>query len=189
MSKLFINALERNEKGKKVRKEGFVPGVIYLERHGQSIPVKFAKNKIEKILGKATKASIIGVKLGDDIKNCVVKDIQRDSLNQSLIHLDMESFKSDDSIRVKVPIEFEGKAMLDNKKLILQTFLTELEVKGQVEKIPELIVVNLSDKKFGDTITLKDIQIDNDIEVLHEDDEIFASISAAQKEIENDDEE
>ncbi|WP_185903705.1 50S ribosomal protein L25 [Hathewaya massiliensis] len=181
MSKLFIKAAERNEKGKKARKEGFVPGIMYLEESGDSLPIKFDKVKVENLLRKATAASIIQVKLKDEIKNCVVKDVQRDSIKHGIVHLDVQAFGKNEDITVKVPINFNGVDNLISRRLLLETFFDEIEVTGKADHIPEVINLDIGNKTFGDKIMLKDIELSDDIDVLHEEDEIFAIIVSGER--------
>lgn len=181
MSKLFIKALERNEKGKKVRKEGFVPGVMYLEEGGESLPLKFDEIKIENLLRKATAASIIQVKVEDKIKNCVVKDVQRDNINHEIVHLDVQAFGKNEDITVKVPINFKGIDNLISRRLLLETFFDEVEITGKPDNIPEVITLDVSNKDFGDKIMVKDIEFEDDARILHEEDEIFAIIVSGEK--------
>ncbi|CAM2961695.1 50S ribosomal protein L25 [Hathewaya histolytica] len=181
MSKLFIKAAERNEKGKKVRKEGFTPGVMYLEESGSSVPIKFDKVKVESLLRKATGASIVQIKLNDDIKNCVVKDVQRDNLNNEVMHLDVQAFSKNEDVTVKVPINFKGIENLTNRRLLLETFVDEIEVTGKADGIPEAINLDVGSKDFGEKIMLKDIEIDKNLDILHEEDEVFAIVVSGER--------
>lgn len=181
LSKLFIKAAERNEKGKKVRKEGFTPGVMYLEESGSSVPIKFDKVKVESLLRKATGASIVQIKLNDDIKNCVVKDVQRDNLNNEVMHLDVQAFSKNEDVTVKVPINFKGIENLTNRRLLLETFVDEIEVTGKADGIPEAINLDVGSKDFGEKIMLKDIEIDKNLDILHEEDEVFAIVVSGER--------
>ncbi len=177
MKSNFIKAVERNSKAKSIRKQGFVPGVIYGEGE-DTVVVKFESIRLSKLLKDNTKSSKIQVKLGDETKQCIVKEVQKDPATGDILHIDMQSIRKDESIKIKVPVVFNGRGMLESKNLLLENQLPEIELSGIVGLMPENIEIDVSDKDFGDKIFVKDIQVPEGLNVLHEEDELVAVISA-----------
>ena len=175
MSEQVIRAIERKEKPKKARRSGYAPGVVYGKEFASSILVKFEMNKIKKILKNHTN-QIIAVEINDDIKDCIVKELQVDCITGEIVHVDLQTVDKDSYTKVKVPITFSGKETFEPKGLMLQVLIPEIEVKGKVGLIPKSVTVNVEGKELGDKITLEDVHINEELRILNEKDSILAVV-------------
>lgn len=184
-----ILALERSSNAKKIRREGFIPGVIYGQDFESKV-VQFDFLELNKLLKDNTKTSRFKVNIGDSSTRCIVKEVQRDSATGRLIHIDMQSISENEEIKIKVPITFTGKRMIESKNLMIENYLTELELSGKMKYMPEGIEIDVENKEFGDKIIVSDIKIDSNLEVLDDKDEVVALISSAkQQEVKEDESE
>lgn len=184
-----ILALERSSNAKKIRREGFIPGVIYGQDFESKV-VQFEFLELNKLLKDNTKTSRFKVNIGDSSTRCIVKEVQRDSATGRLIHIDMQSISENEEIKIKVPITFTGKRMIESKNLMIENYLTELELSGKMKYMPEGIEIDVENKEFGDKIIVSDIKIDSNLEVLDDKDEVVALISSAkQQEVKEDESE
>ncbi len=175
-----IVALERSSNAKKIRREGFIPGVIYGQDFESKV-VQFDFLELNKLLKDNTKTSRFKVNIGDSSTRCIVKEVQRDSATGRLIHIDMQSISENEEIKIKVPITFTGKRMIESKNLMIENYLTELELSGKMKYMPEGIEIDVENKEFGDKIIVSDIKIDSNLEVLDDKDEVVALISSAKQ--------
>ena len=175
-----ILALERSSNAKKIRREGFIPGVIYGQDFESKV-VQFDFLELNKLLKDNTKTSRFKVNIGDSSTRCIVKEVQRDSATGRLIHIDMQSISENEEIKIKVPITFTGKRMIESKNLMIENYLTELELSGKMKYMPEGIEIDVENKEFGDKIIVSDIKIDSNLEVLDDKDEVVALISSAKQ--------
>ncbi|MBU3196590.1 50S ribosomal protein L25 [Clostridium algidicarnis] len=181
-----ILALERSSNAKKIRREGFIPGVIYGQDFKTKI-VQFDFLELNKLLKDNTKTSRFKVNIGDSSTRCIVKEVQRDAATGKLIHIDMQSISENEEIKIKIPITFTGKRMIESKNLMIENYLTELELSGKMKYMPDGIEIDVEDKEFGDKIIVSDIIIDSNLEVLDDKDEVVALISSSkQQEIDED---
>jgi len=174
MSEKVIRAIERKEKPKQARRNGYAPGVIYGRDLAGSIPVKFEMNKLRKELKQNNQT--ISVKINDDVKDCIVKEVQFDCITGEILHVDLQTVSKDSYVKLKVPVYYSGKEKLESKGLLLQVLMTEVEVKGKVESIPESITIDVDNKELGDKILLKDLNVDKQVKILEESDSVLAVI-------------
>ncbi len=175
MSEEFITAIERMEKPKKVRREGYIPGVIYGEEVEHPISVKFEMQTIKKFL--RTRSNSAKVKIKEDIKNCVIKDIQTDAINGKILHIDMQAVTAKEKVKLKIPVIFNGRESLERQRLLLQVLVSEIELEGSITALPELINIDVSDKKLGDKIEIKDIPLNDSVKAMGDEDEALAVIT------------
>lgn len=189
MSELAFKVEEKlaNEKAKAIRRNGQTPGVIYGEFLDNPISIKIANTQLPKILKTHLTSSVVSLEVNNDVKNCVIKDIQKDMYGK-IIHVDFQYVKANEVIKLKVPVTFEGQSALETNKLVLETFASEIEVQGAVEKLPEKIDIDVSDKKFEDKILAKDVTLPEGVHLVTAEDTLLAVVAGTETEEESEEE-
>lgn len=182
MSEACIRAIVRTEKPRRVRRDGFAPGIIYGEGVEGSIPVKMEMIKLKRLLRKISHNTTIEVKTGESIRQCIIKDIQRHPVTGDILHIDLQAVNGNNNVKLRVPLLFNGKNLLDERKYLLHVFITELEIVGPLNLLPEYVAINLGDKKPGDKILVGNLKIDG-VKIINAKNEIIAAV-AAHKELE-----
>lgn len=189
MSELAFKVEEKlaNEKAKAIRRNGQTPGVIYGEFLDNPISIKIANTQLPKILKTHLTSSVVPLEVNNDVKNCVIKDIQKDMYGK-IIHVDFQYVKANEVIKLKVPVTFEGQGALETNRLVLETFASEIEVQGAVEKLPEKIDIDVSDKKFEDKILAKDVTLPEGVHLVTAEDTLLAVVAGTETEEESEEE-
>ncbi|MCI6190948.1 MAG: 50S ribosomal protein L25 [Clostridium sp.] len=189
MSELAFKVEEKlaNEKAKAIRRNGQTPGVIYGEFLDNPISIKIANTQLPKILKTHLTSSVVSLEVNNDVKNCVIKDIQKDMYGK-IIHVDFQYVKANEVIKLKVPVTFEGQTALETNRLVLETFASEIEVQGVVEKLPEKIDIDVSDKKFEDKILAKDVTLPEGVHLVTAEDTLLAVVAGTETEEESEEE-
>lgn len=180
---IAINERQKTDTANKIRRNGEVPCIIYGEHLENSIPVKVPYNKLMRLLKENSKGSIFKLKLNDEIRNCVIKEIQNDALSGKVIHVDFQNVNKNEVIKMTIPVEFTGIESLQSRKLILETFITEIEMQGKVEEIPENIVIDASTMNFDDKIFVHDIKLPEGIRLLSEADALVAVVNSTDQSV------
>lgn len=176
MGENIICAEERVEKSNKVRKQGFIPGVIY-GKGIKSTDIKLDQNELRNLL-RHTKKTNVKIKLGNEIRHCILREIQKDPVTGQVIHVALQAIHGDEVIRLKVPVIFQGKEKLSPGLQMQQERIAEVEVTGKAADMPEYVCVNVEGRKLGDKITVKDIQVPDGIKITDDESEILAVIAA-----------
>ena len=159
MSSALLQAVERKESAKKVRRNGFVPAVIYGEGFERGMPVKLERTKLNKVLKDQGAAPRFSVIVNDTEKEVLVKEIQKDPITDQILHVDMQVLTGNERIKVKVPVVLTGREALEKNNLILEVFNLEVEISGPVNELPESFTIDVSEMNVGDTITAGDIEL------------------------------
>ena len=179
MSNIAFKVYERNIKENKniLTKTGQVPGVIYGEFINDKIPIKMSSLELRKMLRKNNNGSIIEFDLDGKKMNCVVKEIQRNYIQQ-ILHIDLQYVKENEVIKMKIPVKFVGQPSLEARRLLLETYNPFINFQGNVEKIPEYIEVNVSDMNFDDKVFVKDIAVPDGVAVLTDPKTLLAVVNS-----------
>jgi len=175
MKQTVLKADSRTGSPKQARKAGFIPGVL----HGpgtQSTSVQFEKSEFIRILSKHGGNAKVWIELNKEKHFGILKEIQKDPLDKSIVHITVHLISQDQEIKVFTALVFSGREELENRSLMLQTVKEQVELSGKAASIPEAIHIDVTGKKFGDTVTAKDMQIPKGIRILDSDDELYAIV-------------
>ena len=175
MESIVFNVSERNEKGKKVRMHGEVPAVLYGSHLDNTVSIKITRKDMYKLLTLA-KSSILSLKLNGHIENCVVKELQKDSFGK-VIHIDFQDIKKDEKIKMKIPVVFDGQSTLEGRQLLLEVLISEVELYGEADKLPENIKCDVGELNIGDKIFIKDLVIPEGMRLDVDENAIVATIA------------
>ena len=151
-----LRELKRENASKQIRKEGKVPGIFYAKGE-DSIPISTDMLELERLLHK--EVTIIDVKFSNGKhRKGILREIQRDPVRDTLLHIDIMGIKLDEQITLEIPILLTGTPIgVREDGGIVNHLLRRVAVKGLPEDIPEHIEVDISDLRVGDVITLNDI--------------------------------
>ena len=158
MKQTVLKADLRTDSPKKTRASGFIPGVL----HGpgtQSRSVQFERSSFIRILAKHGSNAKVWVELGKEKNFGIFKEIQRDPLDKSIIHATIHLVSQDQELKMLVPLVYTGREDLENRILMIQTIKEHVEMSGKAASIPESIVVDISAKELGDSVTVADMQL------------------------------
>jgi len=189
---LELNVQPRSAKGKKVKKlrrEGLLPGVVYgpgiesfivevpyrgfAELYNHAGPGTLVNLKVEKEEKKQDKTS-------EEEFPVLIQEPARDILTDKFIHVDFYKVRLDKSIRVSLPLVFEGEApAVQELGGILLKNAYDIEIEGLPLKLPKEITVDISIlKSFDDKILLENITLPEGTESLGEPDQVIVSVAA-----------
>lgn len=183
MEEIVLNALERTEGSKKLRANGFIPGVIYGDSVKEAASVKFEELPLKKVLAQHGQNAKVWIKHGDDKKLGFIKEIQRHPVTDKIIHVDVQLVSKNHEIKLQLPIIFKGEQALVSKQLQLQVHKAEIDVLGKMDLMPDAVTIDVAGKQLGDTVTANDFNLDKQIKITDKEDEIYASVTQLKEQV------
>ena len=176
MEEIILNAMDRAKQPGKFKETGFVAGVLYGDGIIGAVSVKFQESSLMKLIAKhGTQAKVV-ITHGKDKKIGFIKEIQRHPCTHSLAHIDMQIVSKTHEIKMLLPINFKGEDHLVGKQLRLQIIKSKIHVLGRMDIMPDAVDTDVSAKELGDTITIKDFNLDKQIKVSDNENEIYGTI-------------
>ncbi|GAW91661.1 50S ribosomal protein L25/general stress protein Ctc [Calderihabitans maritimus] len=193
MEAVQLEAKIREGKGKgfakRLRRAKFIPAVLYGKKIG-NIPIQVGERDMEKLLSDFGRSVLVKLKVNDGDQSgeydTLIREIQRHPLRGDLLHVDFYQISLQEKLEVEVPIHLVGEAVGVSKGGILQHGISELEIRCLPTQIPEAIEVDVSNLDIGDSLSVADLKLDDDIEILSEPDSIIATVVAPRLETEED---
>jgi len=175
LQEVILNAEERNAKSGKFKEAGYVPGILYGDGIEEPTSVKFNASNLRKILSKYGSHAKLWIQYNDNKKFGFIKDIQKHPVSHQILHMDVQIVSKDHSIKMQLPIIFDGENNLKQKQLHLQVQKSVIDLVGKIAQMPDAIHVDVSDKEHGYMITSDDMDLNEDIKIVNPD-EIYGSI-------------
>lgn len=168
MERPVVIAEIREELGKgwarKIRSKGMVPAIFYGPKT-PSIPLVIHPKELAKALQTEAGENVLidlHIRKGDQIdrKVVMVKDIQIDPLYQITLHTDFYEVAMDERITVEVPIHLVGKPEGTKLGGILEQIRRVIQIQCLPGDIPKSIDIDVSSLKIGDSVHIKDINVE-----------------------------
>ncbi|HZK25238.1 MAG TPA: 50S ribosomal protein L25/general stress protein Ctc [Oscillospiraceae bacterium] len=162
-----------------LRKAGSVPGVVY-GRKSEPISVAVDSKDIMAILQSPSGANtLVDLSVDGNKATVMIKDLERDFLvADRYTHVDFLRISLLDKLEVQVPIALIGDAPGVKDGGILQHSLREVTLKCLPTNIPDSLELDISGLALGDSLTVADLAVPADSDLLSEADEVIVSIVA-----------
>jgi large subunit ribosomal protein L25 len=171
---------------KKCRNEGWLPGILYGEG-GLTTPVATNPKELDRVLHTHAGANVIinlmVEGLASDPVTVVVKEVQVDSIKETMRHVDFCRISLDKKIRTLVPFKIIGEAPGVKQGGILERLLWELEVESLPMQIPDNIEIDVSGLNIGDTLTVSSLKLPEEVTVLTDWDVGVVSVAVPKAEV------
>jgi len=184
----------RNEFGKvktnRIRKNSFVPGVIYGDKI-ENRNFMIDPRQIDKMRKHSEGEALIDVKVGEEKESVkvIIQDIQKDPVKGLYEHIDLYQVRMDKKLHADIHLEFigESRAVEDFGGSLVKQY-----DKLPVECLPKDLINTLEVsidclKTFEDVIRVKDLNLPDGVETHIIPEEIIASVAEPRSEEEMED--
>jgi len=177
---------ELGKKSKKLRRDGYIPGVLY-GRKVKSTPISLQYKEFEKVYNEAGESTLVTLELNQagtkDLpkENVVlIRDAVVHPLLRSFVHVDFYQVPMDEKITISIPLVFENEPpAVKSEGAVLVRNIYEIGVSAYPKDLPSEIKVDLSTlEAIGDSILVKSLAIPDGVDVDAEEDFVVASVSA-----------
>lgn len=164
---------------KALRKEGFIPAVVYgLNEPPAAIAIQ-AKVVARVLASETGMNSVVYMQReGTDIKrHVIIKDVQRDPVTRRLVHVDFLRVDPNHKVKVHVPIKLMGvpvgvKAMGGLLDFVHRTVVIEC----LPSLIPTHIDVDVSALEIGDTVRLDQLNLPSTLRIIGDAHDVVAAV-------------
>ena len=162
MKTITIEGQLRTEMGKKatrqLRSQGLVPGVIY----GGAKDISFATSaKAFKPLVYTPDFQLAEIKLNGQTYKCILKDLQFDKVDESLLHVDFLELVEDKKVIANLPLKLTGTPAGVKAGGKLTVKMKTLKVKTFPKYLKENIEVDITSLELNGNIRVEDVQEKN----------------------------
>jgi large subunit ribosomal protein L25 len=144
----------------RARKEGRIPAVVY--GHGMdplSISVE-GRDLRSALTTDSGLNALLELQLDGEKHLAMAKQIQRDPVRNTVIHVDFQIVRRDEIVTAEVAINLVGDADAVHKgNGVVDQSVFALTVHATPDKIPQQIDIDISELAIGDTIRVADLEL------------------------------
>ncbi|WP_100400541.1 50S ribosomal protein L25/general stress protein Ctc [Bacillus sp. FJAT-44742] len=168
---------------RKLRVEGFVPGVLYGKKV-ESTPVAVENVDFIKTIREVGRNGIVELEVESTGKKhkVIAHDIQVDPLKDHIMHIDFFEVDLDAEMDADVTVSLTGEAPGEKEGGIVSHLLYNITVRAKPEDFPEEITVDISELNIGDSIQVDALKSGRNFEILGEPDETVVTVLPPQEE-------
>ncbi len=189
MDKITLQADPRPTAGRhalrELRAASRVPGVIYgADIETQKVAMS-AKELHRALMAAGT--GLIELQVGDGTPvQVLAREVQRDPIRRSALHVDFMAVSMTEKLRVEVPIVVEGVApTLSRPELVMIREMDEIEVECLAVDIPRHLVAHLASlKTIDDSIYVRDLVLPPGVRVLVDGNHVVISLTISRGAVE-----
>jgi large subunit ribosomal protein L25 len=156
----ILEAAPREAQGSRanarLRQAGKVPANLY----GAGQENRALEFDAKAVLGMVHQGNpLIDIKLDGKDTKVLIKEVQWDTYGQNVLHLDMHLVNMSEKLQVAVSVTIKGEAQGVRDGGILEVSMHEVTVECLPDKMPEELVVDVSELEVGASITVGDLTV------------------------------
>ena len=178
-----------NGPARRLRQSGQLPAVLY-GPGAETVLLSVNISDFDQVLKKSGASQLLlNLVIQDSetyTRSAMVKELQTHPVSRNFLHIDFYEIAMDRKIRVKVPIVTTGMAKGVELGGVLQIIRREIEVLCLPFEVPESFEIDIADLDIGDSIHVKDISPEGEIEFLE--DEHFTVVTLLSPKLEEEEE-
>ena len=151
---------------RRLRAAGRIPAVVY--GHGiEPIPVSVDSKDLRQALGSpAGSRALLRLAIGDGEHLAMARQLQRDPVRHTVVHVDFQVVRRDEVIAAEIPIVLIGEAAAvyrDDGTVDLE--MQSLAIKAKPGDLPPYVEIDISNLEIGDSIRAADIALPDGVEL------------------------
>jgi len=177
MNTLKAEKRDMSIKAKKLRREGFVTGNLFGRELEDSIPLKFDKGEIEKLLKVENKGGQVMLEVAGETYDALIKEVDYNPLKGYVDEIDFQALVSTEKVHSVAEIHLVNLEKLSSG--VPQQMLQEISFKALPAALVEKVEVDVGPLKIGDTIRVADLPIakDKDVDLMTDVDATVVTIT------------
>ena len=164
---------------RKLRSAGRIPAVLYgRDRDSQALSIETRALDTLLHASGAGRNTLIDLQVSGDTTTVMLKELQREPVDGGYMHADFHVIDLTQTVDVRVPLHFVGKAKGLDFGGIVDHPVREVELACLPGSIPEAIEVDVSPLEMGMSLHIRDLVLPEGVEVKSDGDLTIASCAA-----------
>ena len=182
MERLEVKIREKKARhsARRDRREGKVPGILY-GKNLKNLMFEIGELELNNQINKIGEHGVLDISINGDNHNVLIKEIQREPVNQKIIHIDFEELYENSRVITEVPIKFLGENTISKNGDVLQKERSSIKLQCAASKIPKSIEVDVSNLIAGESCRVADIEFAEEISIIDSLNLVIATVTKVKK--------
>ncbi len=165
----------------KLRHEGKIPAVVNGYQI-ESTTISLDSAEIEKVLRQHGLNTVLTMSIDDKKVNTLIHNYTTDTFTSKLTHIEFLSVNMNEVTEVEAEVVLVGEAAGVRAGGVLTQTLYSVTVAATPDKLPENVEVDVTDLEIGQSLSVADLKVDGDYEIVTDAEEQVVTITEAQVE-------
>ncbi len=178
-----VKAEKRDGRGtnfaRRLRREGKIPATVYGGGEG-AVAITADLKDLAAIIRSDTGANTLFTLEIEGVgeSRVIFQDRQIDPIHGRMLHADLRRLAKGEKIELTIPVNLIGEPVgVREEGGVLEQQMREITVKCTPSNIPESIDVNVEDLDINQSVSISEITVDDEIEVLESPESVIASVT------------
>lgn len=165
----------------KLRHEGKIPAVVNGYQI-ESTTISLDSAEIEKVLRQHGLNTVLTMSIDGKKVNTLIHNYTTDTFTSKLTHIEFLSVNMNEVTEVEAEVVLVGEAAGVRAGGVLTQTLYSVTVAATPDKLPENVEVDVTDLEIGQSLSVADLKVDGDYEIVTDAEEQVVTITEAQVE-------
>jgi large subunit ribosomal protein L25 len=153
-----LQVARRDRTGKlynrRLREAGQLPAVLY--GHGKEcVNLSIPRDQLDASLRHGAKVVNLS---GGESGQALLQDIQWDTFQRSVLHVDLLRIEKGEKVTVEVPLQVRGEAPGEHNGGVVELMIFSVEIEAEVGDLPEVLHLNVNHLELGESLPLSAIE-------------------------------
>ena len=141
MTTLKAEKRDPQVKAKKLRREGFVTGVLYGKEMKENVALKFEEKEALRFMKDAKEGAQAALDIEGETVNAMVKNIDYDPMSKKVLALDFQALVAGEKVSTTVAVKLEHTDMVQG---IVEQEMEEIHYKADPSNLLDTIVIDFN---------------------------------------------
>ncbi|MBI5650975.1 MAG: 50S ribosomal protein L25 [Chloroflexi bacterium] len=189
MADILLSAQPRAVIGKQVnamRRTGMIPAVLYGKQLENPLTLQIDEKTLKTVVAQAGRNRLIKLTIDGGAERLVLtRDVQRNSLTQRIIHVDLQEISMNEKITTEVSLVLVGTspAVTRGEGLLIHGINTVLIRVLPADLIPQIEVDVTPIESLNQSLFVRDLKVSDKIEIRTAGDEMVAKVVPVKEEV------
>lgn len=158
MTTLKAEKRDPQVKAKKLRREGFVTGVLYGKEMKENVALKFEEKEALRFMKDAKEGAQAALDIEGETVNAMVKNIDYDPMSKKVLALDFQALVAGEVVSATVPVHFLNEEIVQG---VFEPELSEIHYKADPAHLLDPIEIDLAKLPAGTkNMYVKDLKLE-----------------------------
>ena len=145
-------------KAKKLRREGFVTGVLYGKEMKENVALKFEEKEALRFMKDAKEGAQATLAIEGETVNAMVKNIDYDPMSKKVLALDFQALVAGEVVSATVPVHFLNEEIVQG---VFEPELSEIHYKADPAHLLDPVEIDLAKLPAGTkNMYVKDLKLE-----------------------------
>lgn len=138
-----------------MRKEGFIPGVIYGRSLDENINLKVPLKEFMHMVHHGER--LLDLDVEGETYSVIVKEVQHGTFDHEIMHADFRQISDTDTLHVEIEVVLKGESKGEAAGGVIEQGIHRIEIECNPKNLPENVMLDITALEVGSVLYVSDL--------------------------------